>query len=96
MSDDPFELAIEKAAPASAEKTFFGQPPALAYLAFTEAWERFSFYGLNSLLVLYMSQWLLTPGHIEHVAGIGGFRAALEHMFGRLTTLGLASQIKGL
>ena len=96
MSDDPFELAIEKVAPVPAEKTFFGQPPALAYLAFTEAWERFSFYGLNSLLVLYMSQWLLTPGHMQHIIGMHGLRAGLEQMFGRLTTLGLASQIKGL
>jgi len=34
---------------------FFGQPGALAYLAFTEAWERFSYYGMTALLVLYLS-----------------------------------------
>ncbi len=29
-----------------AERTFFGHPKALAYLAFMEAFERFSFYGM--------------------------------------------------
>src|SRR5665213_3369100 len=49
--------------------TFFGEPRALGFLAFTEAWERFSYYGMTGLLVLYMSQQLFLPGHIEHVAG---------------------------
>jgi dipeptide/tripeptide permease len=30
-------------AAAKSPRTFFGQPPALGFLAFTEAWERFSF-----------------------------------------------------
>jgi POT family proton-dependent oligopeptide transporter len=78
------------------ERTFFGQPMGLAYLAFTEAWERFSYYGMTALLVLYMSQSLLIPGHVEHIAGFAGFRAVLEGMFGPMTPLALASQIYGL
>jgi hypothetical protein len=31
---------------------FFGHPRGLGYLAFAEAWERFSFYGMQALLVL--------------------------------------------
>lgn len=76
--------------------TFFGQPRALAYLSFTEAWERFSYYGMTSILVLYMSQALLMPGHIDRIAGMAGFRAGLESVFGPLSTLALASQIMGL
>ena len=76
--------------------TFFGQPRALAYLSFTEAWERFSYYGMTSILVLYMSQALLMPGHIDGIAGMAGFRAGLESVFGPLSTLALASQIMGL
>ncbi|HWA91849.1 MAG TPA: peptide MFS transporter [Rhizomicrobium sp.] len=73
--------------------TFFGQPRALAYLAFTEAWERFSYYGMTSLLVLYMSQALFLPGHVEHIAGFASFRA----LFGRdASVLALASQVYGL
>ena len=77
-------------------RTFFGQPRALAYLAFTEAWERFSYYGMTALLVLYMSQSLLLPGHVDHIAGFGAFHAALQTVFGPMSTLALASQIYGL
>ncbi|MGN6148080.1 MAG: peptide MFS transporter [Rhizomicrobium sp.] len=76
--------------------TFFGEPRALAYLAFTEAWERFSYYGMAGLLVLYMSQALFTPAHIGNVAGFASFRAGLESIFGPLSPLALASQIYGL
>ncbi|MEO9078763.1 MAG: peptide MFS transporter [Rhodanobacter sp.] len=77
-------------------RTFFGQPMALAYLSFTEAWERFSYYGMTSILVLYMSQALLQPGHIEGIVGFTEFRAMLESVFGPMTTLALASQTMGL
>lgn len=40
---------------ASAGKTFFGQPRGLATLFMTEMWERFSFYGMRALLVLYLT-----------------------------------------
>src|SRR5918993_3953561 len=36
------------------EKTFFGHPPGLATLFFTEMWERFSYYGMRALLLLFM------------------------------------------
>jgi proton-dependent oligopeptide transporter, POT family len=75
---------------------FLGHPKGLAYLAFTEAWERFSYYGMTALLVLYMVNQLLLPGHIEHVAGFAGFRHAIESVFGPLSTQALASQIFGL
>lgn len=77
-------------------RTFFGQPMALAYLSFTEAWERFSYYGMTSILVLYMSQALLLPGHVEGIVGFAGFRAGLESVFGPMSVLALASQIMGL
>ncbi|MDJ0839618.1 MAG: peptide MFS transporter [Acidobacteriota bacterium] len=35
-------------------KTFFGHPRGLATLFFTEMWERFSYYGMRALLVLFM------------------------------------------
>jgi proton-dependent oligopeptide transporter, POT family len=78
------------------EKTFFGEPHALAFLTFTEAWERFSYYGMTAILALYMSKALLLPGHVEHVAGFAAFRAGLESIVGRMSTLALASQIIGL
>ncbi len=49
------------------DRAFLGHPKGLGYLAFTEAWERFSYYGMQTLLVLYMVNQLLLPGHIRHV-----------------------------
>jgi len=80
-----------------ADRSFLGHPRGLAYLSFCEAWERFSFYGMQTLLVLYMVSQLLHPGHIEHVAGFSGFRAAIERAYGGpLSTVALASAIFGL
>jgi POT family proton-dependent oligopeptide transporter len=78
------------------DRGFFGEPIGLAFLSFTEAWERFSYYGMTSLLVLYMSQQLLLPGHVEQVAGFAAFRSGLENLFGPMSRLALASQIMGL
>ena len=75
---------------------FFGHPKGLAYLAFTQVWERFSFYGMQALLALYMIHQLLLPGHVEAVIGFGQFRGLIELVFGPLSTLALASQIFGL
>lgn len=37
------------------DKTWFGHPRGLATLFFTEMWERFTFYGMRALLVLFMT-----------------------------------------
>jgi proton-dependent oligopeptide transporter, POT family len=76
--------------------TFLAHPKGLFYLAFTEAWERFSYYGMTALVVLYMVNQLLLPGHVEHIGGFAAFRAALESIVGQLSTQALASHIFGL
>ena len=71
----------EDAAPLAGEEhvpDFLGHPRGLWYLAFTEAWERFSYYGMQALLVLYMVKYLLLPGRIEHVVGVRDFRQVLR------------------
>ena len=74
-----------------------GHPRGLGYLAFTEAWERFSYYGMQTLLVLYMVNRLLHPGHIERIVGFGPFRHLLEGVYrGPLSVEALASAIFGL
>jgi proton-dependent oligopeptide transporter, POT family len=35
-------------------KGFFGQPAGLSTLFFTEMWERFSYYGMRAILILFM------------------------------------------
>jgi POT family proton-dependent oligopeptide transporter len=90
-------IPIAADAVAEADHAFLGHPRGLAYLAFTEAWERFSYYGMQTLLVLYMVRQLLQPGHIEHIAGFTAFRATLERAYGGpLSTVALASAIFGL
>jgi len=84
------------ASPHAGPRTLFGHPRGLFYLAFTEAWERFSFYGMTALVVLYMVNQLLLPGQAEHIAGFTGFRAVLESVLGPLSAQALASQIFGL
>jgi len=36
------------------QRTFFGQPPVLANLFGVELWERFSFYGMQGILLIYL------------------------------------------
>lgn len=80
-----------------ADKAFFGHPKALGYLAFTEAWERFSFYGMQTLLVLYMSQYLLLPENASKVVGFQQFSAFLQRLNGiEATPIALASATFGL
>src|SRR5471030_2053996 len=43
-------------------REFFGHPKGLSTLFMTEMWERFSYYGLRPLLVLFMSTALLSGG----------------------------------
>lgn len=78
------------------DDSFFGHPKGLAYLAFTEVWERFSYYGMIALVVLYMVQELLLPGNIENVVGMATYRSVLESVFGPMSTQALASQTFGL
>jgi proton-dependent oligopeptide transporter, POT family len=44
------------------DRSFFGHPRGLSTLFFTEMWERFSYYGLRPLLVLFMSAALADGG----------------------------------
>jgi POT family proton-dependent oligopeptide transporter len=89
--------AATTAAHAPAGKELFGHPRGLWYLCFCEGFERFSYYGMQALLVLYLTQYLLLPGHIEHVAGFLPFRDALASVYGPLgTPVAVGAAITGL
>jgi POT family proton-dependent oligopeptide transporter len=45
---------VSNATPAPSDTAFFGHPRGLSTLFFTEMWERFSYYGLRAILILYM------------------------------------------
>ncbi|WP_420471270.1 peptide MFS transporter [Brevundimonas sp. FT23042] len=63
---------------ASPRKTFLGHPRGLVILFFTEMWERFSYYGMRALLVLYLTQhFLFGPAEAQ---GIYAAYAALVYL----------------
>ena len=78
------------------DTAFFGHPRGLGYLAGTELWERFSYYGMKALLMLYMVKYLLLPEREGQVVGLARYRSVLEGMFGPMTDLALAAQTFGL
>jgi len=56
-------LALEK-------KTWFGHPRGLAVCFFTEMWERFSYYGMRTILVLYLTKYhLFSAGEASLIYG---------------------------
>jgi proton-dependent oligopeptide transporter, POT family len=73
----------------------FGHPKGLTFLFTTEMWERFSYYGMRALLVLYMTKYLLLPDHAVGVTGLAGVKSALAAVFGPLDVQPLSSQIYG-
>jgi len=74
------------------DRAFLGHPKGLGYLGFTEACERFSYYSMQTLLVLYMVNYLLVPGRMDGVIGLNWLRGV--HYQG-LNAQPLASAIFG-
>ncbi|MGI9377169.1 MAG: peptide MFS transporter [Tsuneonella suprasediminis] len=72
------------------DRAFIGHPKGLGYLGFVEACERFSYYSMQTLLVLYMTKYLLLPQNAVNVIGLG----AVENFYG-LNGQPLASRIFG-
>lgn len=81
---------------ASAQPEKIRHPKGLYFLFTTEMWERFSFYGMRALLVLYMTKYLFLDGRQDHVVGYDAIKSALESVFGAMTVQQLSSQIYGL
>ncbi len=75
---------------------FLGHPVGLPVIAFTEAFERFSYYGMQTLLELYLVKALLLSPHVEHIVGFDWFKGVLTGIYGAPpTTQALASHIFG-
>jgi POT family proton-dependent oligopeptide transporter len=89
---------VETAVADPHDHAFIGHPRSLGFITFTEVWERFSYYGMQALLVLYLANQLLLPGHVEHVAGMDPARWFFDHTYGGGQTLSvkaLAAAIVG-
>lgn len=87
-------VAAPRTSPTSSD--LLGHPRGLSFLFATEMWERFSYYGMRALLVLYMVHYLFLPERAESVVGYGFLKSALEVVFGPLGIQPLSSQVYGL
>src|ERR1700742_270202 len=76
--------------------TFLGHPRGLFFLFSTELWERYAYYGMVAILVLYMQNYLFQPGHAEHVIGHAPIQRGLGSVFGPLSAQAIASQVYGI
>jgi proton-dependent oligopeptide transporter, POT family len=74
------------------DRAFLGHPKGLGYLGFAEGCERFSYYSMQTLLVLYMVNYLLVPGRMEKVIGLDWLNT---HFYPGLSGQPLASAIFG-
>ena len=75
-------MAVTPHAP-NTDRSFFGHPGGLSTLFFTEMWERFSYYGIRPLLVLFMSAAMLDGGFgfdRETASAIVGIYAACVYL----------------
>ena len=64
-------------------RSFFGHPGGLSTLFFTEMWERFSYYGIRPLLILFMTAALASGGFAftrESAAAIVGIYASSVYL----------------
>ena len=62
------------------EKTLWGHPKGLYILFFTELWERFSYYGMRAILILY-----LTAKTTDSNAGLGWDKVSALELYGWYT-----------
>ena len=84
--------------PFQEDRSFFGHPRGLATLFFTELWERFSYYGIRPLLVLFMTAAIGTGGFgfpRETATSIVGIYAACVYL-GALPGGWIADRLLGL
>jgi POT family proton-dependent oligopeptide transporter len=56
------------------DRAFIGHPKGLGYLSFVEGCERFSYYSMQTLLTLYMVNYLLVPARMDGVIGLNWLR----------------------
>ncbi|MBQ0736247.1 peptide MFS transporter [Aquimarina celericrescens] len=75
---------------AAHQKELFGHPVGLYILFFTEMWERFSYYGMRGILVLY-----LTAKTVGDNPGLGWLDAEALSLYGWYTMLVYVASIPG-
>jgi proton-dependent oligopeptide transporter, POT family len=70
------------------DRSFFGHPRGLSTLFFTEMWERFSYYGMRALLILFMTAPIAA-------GGLGFDTAAAGAIYGLYTSMVYMTSLPG-
>src|ERR1700694_1803574 len=96
MGRNPEGGAAAAMSPIDPPADILGHPRGLTYLFATEMWERFSYYGMRALLVLYMVNYLFLPERAGTVIGFATMKSVLEVLFGPLAVQPLSSLVYGL
>ncbi len=78
VAADPHRAGVQTVSPH--DRAFFGHPRGLSTLFFTEMWERFSYYGMRALLILFMTAPLAS-------GGLGFDTAAAGAVYGLYTSM---------
>ena len=77
------DLTTPDRAVSGASRTLFGHPPGLTVLFMTQMWAEFSYFGLQALLVYYMTQHLgFSQAHSSVIYGAYGAAAFFSPFFG--------------
>src|SRR5688572_12441294 len=79
---DPIAPAVDHLPPPH-DRAFFGHPRGLSTLFFTEMWERFSYYGMRALLILFMTATIANGGlgmDVETAGVVYGLYTAMVYM----------------
>ncbi|AOX17011.1 MFS transporter [Kozakia baliensis] len=71
-------------------------PPGLAVLVLTEGGVAFTLYGIQSLLVLYMENDALLPGHSARIWGMSFFLPFIQSLYNAHSVAASASALMGL
>ena len=72
------------------KQTLWGHPKGLYILFFTEMWERFSYYGMRAILILY-----LTAKTTEVNAGLGWDKVSALELYGWYTMMVYVMSVPG-
>jgi POT family proton-dependent oligopeptide transporter len=75
-------------------KQFFGHPFGLSVLFFTEFWERFSYYGMRAILLLFLTAPALASAEYQNI-GLGFDTATAGFIYGLYTSMAYLAAVPG-
>jgi POT family proton-dependent oligopeptide transporter len=86
--------ASSEAVSTESEKQFFGHPFGLSVLFFTEFWERFSYYGMRAILLLFLTSPALASPEFRNI-GLGFDTATAGFVYGLYTAMAYLAAVPG-